>query len=167
MGAFALKGMTDRGQATVEAAVAAPVVFVLILLLIQPGIVLYDRMVMASAAAEGCRMLATSEDGIEGVESFVRRRLGAIPEQDNFHVHASGCTWRVRCEGGGAADMARVTVTTEVRPLPLIGAGATLLGLVNENGNMVIEVTSSIVARPEWAQASLGGSSPNDKVGDW
>ena len=36
-----------RGQSTVEAAVALPVVFLLVLLLVQPGIVLYDRMVMA------------------------------------------------------------------------------------------------------------------------
>ena len=40
-----------RGQSTAEAAVALPVVFLLVLLLVQPGIVLYDRMVMAGAAA--------------------------------------------------------------------------------------------------------------------
>ena len=42
-----------RGQSTVEAAVALPVVFLLVLLLVQPGIVLYDRMVMAGAAGRG------------------------------------------------------------------------------------------------------------------
>ena len=35
-----------------EAAFALPVLMVLLLLLIQPGIVLYDRMVMQAAAAE-------------------------------------------------------------------------------------------------------------------
>lgn len=45
------------------------------------------------------------------------------PALDVFHVHDSGCTWEVRCEGGGAADVARVTVRTEVRPLPLLTEG--------------------------------------------
>ena len=92
-----------RGQSTVEAAVALPVVFLLVLLLVQPGIVLYDRMVMAGAAAEGCRLLATSDGDAATCEEYVRRRLGAIPPLDVFHVHDSGCTWEVRCEGGGAA----------------------------------------------------------------
>lgn len=157
----------ERGQTTVEAAFALPVVFLLVLLLIQPGIVLYDRMVMASAAAEGCRLLATSEGDSSVVDAFVRRRLGAIPEQDSFHVHSSGCTWEVRCEGGGAADRSKVTVRGEVRPLPLIDFGATLLGLVNDRGNLVVEVSVEAPTRSRWSQESLGGASPNDKVGAW
>ncbi len=157
----------DRGQTTVEAAFALPVVFLLVLLLVQPGIVLYDRMVMASAAAEGCRLLATGEGDVAAVEAFVKRRLGAAPEQDNFHVHRGGCTWEVTCEGGGAADRSRVTVKGEVRPLPLIDMGATLLGLVNERGNLVVEVGVEAPTRPTWAQESLGGASPNEKAGAW
>ena len=48
----------ERGQGTVEAALVIPVLFVLLLLLLQPGIVLYDRMVMRGAAAEACRPLS-------------------------------------------------------------------------------------------------------------
>ena len=103
-----------RGQSTVEAAVALPVVFLLVLLLVQPGIVLYDRMVMA-----------------------------------------------------GAADVARVTVRTEVRPLPLLDGGATLLGMVNERGNLVVEVTAMAPTRASWAQESLNGASVNGKAGEW
>ncbi len=161
------QGTADRGQATVEAAFALPVVFLLILLLVQPGIVLYDRMIMASAAAEGCRLLATEEGDVQVVEDFVKRRLGAVPEQDNFHVHATGCSWNVVCEGGGAADRSRVTVTGEVRPLPLIDMGAALLGLVNERGNLVVTVSAEVSTRPTWAQESLGGASPNEKAGAW
>lgn len=157
----------ERGQATVEAAFALPVLLLLVLLLAQPGIVLYDRMVMGSAAAEGCRLLATSEGDGAQVADFVRRRLGAVPQQDNFHVHSSGCTWEVVCEGGGAADESRVTVRTEVRPLPLLDMGATLLGLVNERGNLVVEVTARAPTRAPWAQESLGGESPNEKAGEW
>lgn len=67
-----------------EAAFALPVLMVLLLLLIQPGIVLYDRMVMQAAAAEGCRLLATSTDSLgamdEACEAFVRHRLGSVPQ---------------------------------------------------------------------------------------
>ena len=107
MGRMGARARDARGQSTVEAAVALPVVFLLVLLLVQPGIVLYDRMVMAGAAAEGCRLLATSDGDAATCEEYVRRRLGAIPPLDVFHVHDSGCTWEVRCEGGGAADVAR------------------------------------------------------------
>ena len=40
----------ERGQATVEAAVLIPALFTALLLLLQPGILLYDRMVMQGAA---------------------------------------------------------------------------------------------------------------------
>ena len=97
----------------------------------------------------------------------MRRRLGAIPPLDVFHVHDSGCTWEVRCEGGGAADVARVTVRTEARPLPLLDGGATLLGMVNERGNLVVEVTATAPTRASWAQESLNGASVNGKAGEW
>ncbi|MGN1361061.1 MAG: TadE/TadG family type IV pilus assembly protein [Eggerthellaceae bacterium] len=49
-----------RGQSTVEAAVMIPLLFGGMLMLLQPGILLYDRVVMEGAAAEGCRVLATA-----------------------------------------------------------------------------------------------------------
>ena len=42
----------ESGQATVEAAFLLPVLFVGLLLLMQPGILLYDRLVMQAAASE-------------------------------------------------------------------------------------------------------------------
>lgn len=157
----------DRGQATVEAAFGIPVVLLLVLLLVQPGIILYDRMIMASAAAEGCRLLAVGEGDAETCIDFVKRRLGAVPQHDLFHVHQGGCTWEVLCEGGGSADRSRVVVRTEVRPLPLLDMGAALLGLVNERGNLVVEVETEAPTRAAWAQDSLGGGHPNDKAGVW
>ena len=50
----------ERAQATIEAAFAIPLLGVLLLMLLQPGIVLYDKIVMEHAAAEGCRLLATT-----------------------------------------------------------------------------------------------------------
>ena len=70
----------DEGQATVEAAVLIPALFTALLLLLQPGILLYDRMVMQGAAAEGCRLLATKTAALGDMdgscEAFVRHRLG-------------------------------------------------------------------------------------------
>lgn len=157
----------DAGQTTVEAAFALPVLFLLVLLLVQPGIVLYDRMVMGAAAAEGCRVLATGDGDEDACIAFVKRRLGAVPQHDHFHVHSSGCTWEVRCEGGGSSDRSRVTVRTEVKPLPLLDMGATLLGLLNERGNIVVEVQATAPTRPSWAQESLGGARPGEKAGEW
>lgn len=157
----------ERGQSTVEAAVALPIVFLLVLLLVQPGIVLYDRMVMAGAAAEGCRLLATGDGDADVCEEYVRRRLGAVPPLDVFHVHSGGCTWEVVCEGGGAADTARVTVRTEVRPLPLLDGASALLGLVNERGNLLVEVSVEAPTRARWAQEALDGESVNGKAGEW
>lgn len=157
----------NSGQSTVEAAFALPVLFLLVLLLVQPGIILYDRMVMQAAAAEGCRLLATGNGDEKACTAFVERRLGAVPQQDNFHVHSTGCTWEVQCEGGAAADRSQVTVRTEVRPLPLLDVGATLLGLVNERGNIEVEVRVSAPTRAAWAQKSLGGVRPGEKAGEW
>lgn len=158
----------DRGQTTVEAAVALPVVFILVLLLVQPAILLYDRMVMEHAANEACRLLVTADAGGGQLgEDFVRRRLGAIPPVDCFHVHSSGCSWRITCSGDDSSEKTSVTIATEVRPLPLFDGAGALLGLVNERGNVEIEVTATRTVRPRWATVSLGGSSPADKVGVW
>ena len=66
-----------RGQSTVEAAVALPVVFLLVLLLVQPGIVLYDRMVMAGAAGRGSRLFGGG-DIPEPASGDERRRCGDL-----------------------------------------------------------------------------------------
>lgn len=69
-----------RGQSTVEAAVALPVVFLLVLLLGAAGHRAVRPHVMGRVrAAEGCRLLATSDGDAATCEEYVRRRLGAIP----------------------------------------------------------------------------------------
>lgn len=73
----------ERGQATVEAAFLIPVLFTVLLLSVQPGMVLYDRIVMQAAASDACRLAAVKTDAVgdssQAVEAFVRHRLGAIP----------------------------------------------------------------------------------------
>lgn len=163
----------DRGQGTVEAAFALPVLLLLALLLIQPGIVLYDRMVMQSAAAEGCRLLATGTSALGGMgdacEAFIRHRLGAVPQQDCFHVHdgADGCSWDITLQGDETAQTVTVRIANELRPLPLLDAGATLLGMVNDAGNIELEVEVEAPAQPGWAQDAFAGRSPAEWIGEW
>ena len=116
----------ESGQGTLEAAFVIPVLFVLMLLLIQPGIVLYDRLVMGSAAAEGCRLLATKTDAYGSMgascEAFIRHRLAAVPQQACFHVHEGGCSWVIEMSGDETSGTATVKVINELRPLPLFDA---------------------------------------------
>lgn len=160
-----------RGQGTVEAAVAIPVVFLLLLLLLQPGIVLYDRLVMGAAAAEGCRLLATATDAYGDMapscEAFIRHRLAAVPEHDCFHVHRSGCSWVIELDGGEESAAATVRIVNELRPLPLFDAGAKLLGMTNAAGNLEIEEVVTMPSQPGWASSSALGLSPAEWVGAW
>lgn len=163
--------MNETGQATVEAAFLLPMLFIALLLLLQPGMLLYDRIVMNAAASEGCRLLATKTgatgDMAESCEAFIRHRLGAIPPVSCFHVHEGTCTWDIRLEGDETSDVVRVTIANEVRPLPLLDAGSALLGIVNASGNLEIEVTAEQSTQPSWARASGANGDPAGWVGAW
>jgi hypothetical protein len=149
-----------RGQATVEAAFALPILMILVLLLLQPGIVLYDRLIMQNAANEGLRLLTTSsyaglaDSGLKSQEKlneeFVRRRLSAIPQASLFHVHDDDCSYEIYLEGDETSKTLKVTIRNEIQPLPLIGSLASIAGLCNERGNLVIEVTASQSSQPDW-----------------
>lgn len=159
------------GQATVEAAFLVPVLFVGLLLLVQPGILLYDRIVMNAAASEACRLLATKTDVAgsmgESCEAFVRHRLGAIPPVSCFHVHEGACTWVMRFEGDEGSGVVTVTIENEARPLPLLGAGGTLLGIVNDRGNFTVRVTQTQDVQPSWVSNAEVGRDPAGWVGAW
>lgn len=160
---------SEGGQGTLEAAFVLPVLFGLMLLLIQPGIILYDRTIMNNAAAEGCRVLATQAsawgDATASSEAFVRHRLAAIPAQENFHVHDPACSWEILLEGDEESSWVGVTIRHQVKPLPLIALGAGLLGATNDRGNLIVEVTQSMQTQPGWALSQ--GSAPSSWVGAW
>ena len=164
---------SEEGQGTVEAAFALPVLMLLVLMLLQPGIVLYDRMVMQAAAAEGCRLLATATGSLgsmdEACEAFVRHRLGAVPQQECFHVHegANGCSWEIFLSGGESSDTVEVRIENELEPLPLLDAAAALLNLVNEDGHLVVEASATAPVQPGWAQEAFASQAPEDLVGSW
>ncbi len=113
--------------------VAHPGAVTALLLLLQPGILLYDRMVMEGAAAEACRLLATktaAQGDMDGsCEAYVRRRLGAVPPHDCFHVHPEAARGTSASRATKRSQTVRVSIATEVRPLPLLDTGASLLGM--------------------------------------
>lgn len=161
----------ERGQATIEAALTIPVMFLLMLMLIQPGIILYDRIVMGNAAAEACRLLATRTDAFGsmdgGCEAFVRHRLAAVPPHDCFHVHDGGCTWDIALAGDETSQTVSVTIGNELKPLPLLDMASTLLGMTNAAGNLEIRETVEMEVQPEWAGSSELGLAPSSWIGAW
>lgn len=158
----------ERGQGVVEAAVAIPVLFLLLLLLLQPGIILYDRLVMANAAAEGCRLLATATGDMGGsCEAFVRHRLAAVPQHDCFHVHQGDCSWNIELLGDESSQEVTVSIENELRPLPLFDAGSKLLGLANVNGNLEIAESVTMRTQPDWVTSSELGLDPSSWIGAW
>lgn len=161
----------ERGQGTVEAAFVIPVLFVLMLMLLQPGIIFYDRLVMGNAAAEGCRLLATSTDAAgsmqESCEAFIRHRLAAVPQHECFHVHDGSCSWDIELSGGESSEVVTVRIGNEIRPLPLFDAGSRLLGLTNGNGNLVIEESVTMPTQPNWVASSPLGLNPSSWIGEW
>jgi hypothetical protein len=154
----------NRGQATVEAAFALPILFVMVLMLVQPGIILYDRMVMESAAAEGCRLLATRCDDAgfdtQRCENLIRRHLGAIPPQELFHMHEGGCSWQIGLLGGEHVDRASVTIRNRIRLLPLFDAAGALAGIADEEGCLTIEVREEMQTQPLWVASNERGLDP-------
>lgn len=161
----------ERGQGTIEAALVIPVLFLLMLMLLQPGIVLYDRVVMGNAAAEACRLIATKTGALGSMdgscEAFVRHRLAAIPQHDCFHVHGGGCSYEIAFSGDEGSDSVSVTIKNELRPLPLFDAGARLSGMANGSGNLEIEETATMPTQPSWVDGSVQGRDASSWVGAW
>lgn len=171
--AQAIRGYSSsvEGQSTVEAAYIIPLIFVLLLLLIQPGILLYNRMVMEAAAAEGCRLLVTKTDAggqsYEACEAYILRRLGSIPPQDNFHMHDGQCSWEINFNGDEYSSTVEVSISHAVRPLPLLDLGAKLLGLTDGSGNFLQTATVSSASQPDWVPSNELGMNPKGWVEQW
>lgn len=155
----------NEGQATVEAAFLIPVLFIALLLILQPGIILYDRMVMNHAAAEGCRLVATLDESSGGsfdrCEELIKRRLGAIPQHDLFHIHEGGCSYKVDISGAGTS--VSVSIENRLKMIPLLGTPATLLG-VSDDGCISLKAEYGMNAQPDWVSSSSAGIDPDQWV---
>ncbi|MFR1637837.1 MAG: TadE family protein [Eggerthellaceae bacterium] len=135
----------ESGRATVEAAFLLPVLFVGLLLLMQPGILLYDRLVMQAAASEGCRLLAT-KTAAAGDMPRVARRSSATAWERSLPSPASTCTRRVQLRYPVRRRRALRRRARHHRErgssAALLDAGGALLGIVNGNGNLEVQVTA-------------------------
>lgn len=151
------------GQSSVEAAYVIPVLLVLFLILMQPSILLYNRVVMGNAAAEGCRVLATMlESEKSACEAFVLRRLGSIPDQENFHVHKATCSWEVELVGSETSAEVSVKIEQEVKLLPLLDGMARAFGAADENGCIKQSVEVKMPSKSPWVSSE--GTNPSDWV---
>ena len=146
-----------------EAAFVIPALALLLLLLLQPAIVLYDRAVMGAAAAEGCRLLQTAPADIaqNALQGYVERRLGAIPQTDIFHVHAP-CTYEIDGQGAEGSEYVSVRIANKLRPLPIAGSALALFGGLDGDGLFTVEVEARVRARAGWVQGS-----PGSWIGAW
>ena len=69
--------MSDDGQATVEAALALPIVLLALLLIVQVGIVVRDALALTQAAREGARVAAVTASD-DDVIAAVRAAAGPL-----------------------------------------------------------------------------------------
>ena len=164
-------GRYFSGQATVEAAVLIPVMLVTFMLLIQPSILLYDRIVMQNAAAEGCRMLATrsaaADADAQTYEAYIRRRLAAIPEQDSFHVHGEGCSYEIQLDGDESFGYANVRIRNKVKLLPLFDGLARAFGIADGEGCIVLSSNARVSTKAAWVASNPLGLDPQGWVNQW
>lgn len=142
-------------QASVEAAFLLPTFLTLLLLALQPCCLLYTRAVMENAAAEGVRLMATSESASDdALEAFVQRRLGAVPDLAIFH-EGDSLTWDISfvkaSKNGGSG---RVCIEGSVRPLPVLGAFVGAWGAPDDAGNVKLKVEVAYKGRPSWLEGN-------------
>ncbi len=152
----------ERGQATVEAAVLLPALFLTLGLLLQPSILLFNRCLMNNAAAETCRVAATATSTENTLEDYLLRRLEGIPKIDIFHV--GGKSWNVSISRESGHGDAKVEIENEVEPLPLFGVTAGLFSQINGEGNIVQRVSIQESCVPEWAR---GSGAPSEWIENW
>ena len=147
---------------TVEAAFLVPVALVLLLALLQPGIVLYDKMVMQAAAGQGLRLLAVSDDSMADVcKNMVLSQLEPVPDIPVFRKGE----WDIDICGDETSGHARVEVSVKIEPLPLVNAPLAAAGILDEDGCIGVKVAVESQTQPDWAISQ--GLDPASWPGQW
>lgn len=101
----------ERGQSTVELALALPVVAIMALALVQVGLVVHARLMTAHAAREAARVVAVTND--PGAAAGAARDAARLDPT------------RMRVDVAGGAPGTDVTVTVTYRApteVPVVGA---------------------------------------------
>jgi len=119
---------SEQGQALVEAPVIIVTICMLALILFQPIVTLYTKMVLGSAAASLCRVVATdsASPGSGGdasastrlLQTYAEGKIAGLPRGSAFQVPGS-----LRLEVAGDAHAAKVSVRLSLtqKALPLLG----------------------------------------------
>ncbi|CAB4324682.1 MAG: hypothetical protein F2520_12075 [Actinobacteria bacterium] len=112
----------DRGQSTVELAVALPFIVILFLLIVQVGLVVRDHLLVVHGTREAVRAAAVALTDRHGAAVFGAQRAGPLdPERLRVieEVLPGGDRVRVRIDYSSATDLPLVGVL-----LPDIGLSA-------------------------------------------
>lgn len=147
----------NTGQASVEASLLFPVLLMVIALLIEPVCLLYTKTVMDGACAEGLRVATTSSD-TELIESYIKRRLKAIPEVPLFHRGGDG-DWNISIDK--KENDVSIEITGHVASMPPIGWCLFLVGQTDDQG-IVLKSSLSAGTYPDWIEGSYA-----DWIGFW
>ena len=139
----------NAGQASVEAALLFPVILMIIALLVEPVCILYTKTVMDGACAEGLRVATTSSD-TELIESYIKRRLKAVPEIPLFHKDGDE-DWNISIDKKEKDVL--IEITGHVAAMPPIGWCLFLAGQTDDQG-IVLRSSLSANTYPDWIEGS-------------
>ena len=130
-----------------------PAFLLLLLLMLQPVCLLYTRSVMESTAAETARLLATGDaDGDEAYRSLPCVDSPPSPNSLDFSCGRSARMGHELTRAPAAEGEVEVVIAGAVCPLPILGAFAATMGETNAQGDILMRVSVSYEARPEWLE---------------
>lgn len=137
----------ERGQALVEAPVIIVTLCLLALIMFQPIVTLYTKMVLGAAAASLCRTVATEDSGASDrlLQTYAEGKIAGLPRGAAFQVPGS---LRLEITGDACAEQVSVRLSLKQKTLPLLGL------LVGAGNAGVVEVTAE--ARSVGALAGAG-----------
>jgi hypothetical protein len=150
MCSFINKLRSEDGQALSEAPVVITTLCVLCLILFQPVVTLYTKMVLGATAASLCRVVATRGpvDDQALLQSYSQGKISGLPRGSAFQVPGS---LRVEISGDAHADEIRVRLSLAQKTLPLLGL------LVGAHRDGTVEVSAeakSVGALSDFAQGA-------------
>ena len=141
--------LSCAGQASIEAACILPVLFVLMLLMVQPIIIAYTKTMMNDAAQETCRVVSTDYDAsFDDCRQFAIRRLRTIPYMSLFHQGGDDA-WDIQISRNDKHSI--VEITSHAQPLPLVGLSAWGLASLDDEG-IVLQVKAEQQSRASWVK---------------
>jgi len=156
----------ERGQALTEAPIIIVTLCVLALILFQPVVTLYTKMVLGAAAASLCRVVATDsaapgsgEDASATerlLQTYAEGKIAGLPQGSAFQVPGS---LRLETTGDAHAQEVSVRLSLDQKALPFLGL------LVGARRDGTVEVSAEAHSVGALAGADLGADYEYSPVG--